>query len=93
MLTKANRLTDPADFKDVMRRSRRNVRPGVVVYTQKRDGISKFGVIAPNKVFASAVKRNRAKRVVREWFAQELKKHPEGIHVVVRLTESEFTLR
>lgn len=92
MLPKLNRVTHPTEFRNIMRKSRKTVRPGVVIYTRNWDGISQFGVIAPNKVFTNAVKRNRAKRLVREWFAAEMKTHPTGRKVVVRITDADFRL-
>lgn len=89
MLTRNMRLTDPADFRKVMRKGRAQRRSKVVIHTLMTDATtpSRFGVIAPNKVFGSAVKRNRAKRQVRAWLQAQAAQHPTGRLVVVRVVQ------
>ncbi len=48
-------------------------------------GYARFAVVAPKRVFALAVERNREKRVVREWFRLQQQRLGER-DLLIRLT-------
>jgi ribonuclease P protein component len=66
-------------------------RPGLsVVLNANTIGICRLGLIVPKRVFPRAVDRNRAKRMLREWF----RSHQERLgsrDILIRLTEGSLT--
>ncbi len=82
-LTTAHRLRQPADF-DEARRLGRRVETGAFTLRLRAhaEGVRRLGVIASRKA-GPAVRRNRAKRVLRELFRRNPEALPVSCDVVV----------
>ncbi len=78
------RLSRSADFDRVFRAGRAHAGPELVLYVFPRgdSDASRLGLSVSRKV-GGAVERNRVKRLLREAFAQESTRLPEGTDAVV----------
>jgi ribonuclease P protein component len=65
MLPKQERLTRWGEFREVLRRGRRYVAAGLVVYYRRGVGGARVGIRVPRRV-GGAVVRNRVRRRLRE---------------------------
>ncbi len=75
-------LTRNNDFRRVYARGRSYIAPCVVVYIFKdKKGLSKYGITASKKV-GCAVKRNRARRVIKHAFFELLPQIKSGYSIV-----------
>lgn len=85
MLAKANRITHGTDYKAVVRRGSRIVRPNTVLYVRRRPapGPARFGFIVAKNV-GNAVTRNRVRRRLKAASSRLLGSAPDGIDVVIR---------
>lgn len=67
------KLCHSRDFEQVLRRGmRRSVRGMNLLAVKNHEGYPRFGLVVPRSV-GNAVRRNRVKRILREYFRQ----HPE----------------
>ena len=85
--SRADRLGRPADFKRVQRRGQRRVSPEFIVIAadaaeSKGAGQKRLGLTVSRRV-GCAVRRNRIKRHVREWFRATRKELRLGTELVV----------
>ncbi|GAA1211325.1 ribonuclease P protein component [Rhodoglobus aureus] len=85
MLSKANRVTHPGDFRLAVRRGRRYSAPHCVVHivSNERSTGVRFGFIV-SKAVGNAVVRNKVRRRLRAAAAQLLPNVPGSVDVVVR---------
>lgn len=84
MLPKKNRLTKKSEFSEVLAKGRIFQGPlfGTAVY-KRNDGLpAKIGIIVSKKISKLAVKRNRAKRLLRESLRRLIKNAPDGNSIV-----------
>lgn len=84
MLPKKNRLTKKSEFSEVLTKGRIFQGPlfGTAVY-KRNDGLpAKIGIIVSKKISKLAVKRNRAKRLLRESLRRLIKDAPDGLNIV-----------
>jgi ribonuclease P protein component len=92
VLAKANRITRGADYKTVVRRGSRIVRPNTVMYVRRgtAPGPCRFGFIVAKNV-GNAVTRNRVRRRLKAATAEFLPSVPTGTDVVIRALPSAAT--
>lgn len=85
MLSKANRVTHPSDFRLAVRRGRRYSAPHCVVHivSNERSTGVRFGFIV-SKAVGNAVVRNKVRRRLRAAAAQILPNVPGSLDIVVR---------
>jgi ribonuclease P protein component len=85
VLPRANRVTQPADFRVIVRRGRRVAGANTVLYvaTRGEQGPSRFGFIV-TKAVGNAVTRNLVKRRLRAASVDALEVIGEGTDVIVR---------
>ncbi|MGV8912205.1 MAG: ribonuclease P protein component [Rhodoglobus sp.] len=85
MLSKANRVTHPSDFRLAVRRGRRYSAPHCVVHivSNERSTGVRFGFIV-SKAVGNAVVRNKVRRRLRAAAAQLLPNVPDNSDIVVR---------
>ena len=85
MLAKANRITQPSDFRLAVRKGRRYSAPHFVVHvvTNNETDASRFGFIV-SKAVGNAVSRNRVRRRLRSVAARELPGVEPSSDIVVR---------
>ena len=85
MLARANRVTQPADFRTAVRRGRRVGTSAAVLHVLERPGSqpSRFGFIVAKSV-GGAVTRNLVKRRLRSVSREVLASMPTGRDVVMR---------
>ena len=92
MLAKANRITSGADYRAVVRRGSRIVRPNTVMYVRRdaAPGPSRFGFIVAKNV-GNAVTRNRVRRRLKAAAFELLPSVPSGTEIVIRALPSAAT--
>src|SRR3989344_2363913 len=83
MLKKANRLSKDRDIKQVFARGRGFFNPFLQLRYSKTQGAPKWAYVISTKVSKSAVKRNRLKRILREWTQKKLGACAGGDYVLV----------
>jgi len=89
-LTTAQRLCRPADFDEARRLGRRvEAGPFTLRLRTRTGGVRRLGVIASRKA-GPAVRRNRAKRVLRELFRRNQEALPAACDVVVVVRSNFF---
>ena len=92
MLPRANRLTDGAEYKAVVRRGARCSGPNTVTYVvaSPHGGATRFGFIVSKQV-GTAVVRNTVRRRLKAICAEFLDTVPEGTDVVIRALPASAT--
>ena len=76
-------IKENRDFRRLYRQSSSLVSPALVVYLKEtRAGFSRLGITAGKKI-GSAVKRNRAKRVIREAYRTLLPRFKVNVDMVI----------
>lgn len=85
MLATRNRMRTSAGFSHTVRSGVRNGRRNLVLYVVQSSGeeSSQVGFIVA-KTVGNAVTRNLVKRRLREIAAETIRRHPQGVNVVVR---------
>ncbi len=83
MLAKINRLAKDQDVKRVFRQGRDFFNPNFTVKYLANATSLRFAIVVSIKVFKKATKRNRLKRIIREFLKASLKKFQLGDYVVV----------
>lgn len=89
-LRKHERIRAGIDFKEIFRRGTRYSTPhfAVILYENNRN-VRRVGIAVSRKV-GSAVKRNRVKRLLREFFRLNKDRLPEG-HDVIFIAKPDAT--
>jgi len=82
MLTKTNRLAKDQDIKKVFARGRGFFNPNYGLKFLAKGSVSRLTIVVSTKVFKRAVKRNRLKRILREYFRKNLKRMRPGDYVL-----------
>jgi ribonuclease P protein component len=92
VLAKANRITSGTDYKAVVRRGSRIVRPNTVMYVRRgaAPGPSRFGFIVAKNV-GNAVTRNRVRRRLKAATSELTMSVPAGTDIVIRALPSAAT--
>ena len=81
--TKRERVLKREDFVNLNRLGRRQHTPHfTVIYRRNHSGINRLGITASKKI-GNAVKRNRVKRLVREFFRLNKHRFPQGYDLVI----------
>lgn len=76
-------LNDNRDFLNLYRKGNCIVSKNIVVYFNKNSlSYNRFGITAGKKV-GNAVKRNRAKRIIRQAYRENEIKFPVGMDIVI----------
>ena len=82
MLKKNNRLAKARDIKTTLARGRNFFNPFYgIKFLPKKEGL-RLTVVVSTKVFKSAVKRNRIKRILREYLRKNLGKFRTGDYLI-----------
>jgi len=80
---KEKRLLNRADFVNLNRSGKRlYTKHFSLIIKQNRQGVTRLGVIVSKKT-GNAVKRNRIKRLIREFFRLNQSHFPQGCDIVV----------
>lgn len=89
MLAKANRITSGTDYRSVVRRGSRVVRPNTVTYVRSSTagGPVRFGFIVAKNV-GNAVTRNRVRRRMKAASLELVSSVPAGTDIVIRALPS-----
>jgi ribonuclease P protein component len=82
MLKKVNRLAKAKDIRATLGRGRPFFNPYFSVKFLRKAAPSRFTVVVSTKVYKSAVKRNRLKRVLREFLRHRLSQLPQGDYLI-----------
>ena len=81
--SKKERLLNRKDFVNLNRSGQKSICAHFIIYTGINGlGITRLGITASKKV-GNAVKRNRAKRLIREFFRLNKQYMPRGIDILV----------
>ena len=83
MLHKKNRLAKDADIARTFARGRGFFNSFFSLKVLSGPGNARFAVVVSTKVFKSAVKRNRLKRLVREYLRKNLDKYKSGNYMLM----------
>ncbi len=83
MLHKSNRLAKAKDIAEAFSRGRTFFNPFFTIKFLSRAPQKLFTVVVSTKVFKSAVKRNRLKRVLREHIRKNLTQFKNGSYMVI----------
>lgn len=83
MLKKENRLTKAKDIQNAFAKGRSFFNYFYTIKYSFSPTIKKFTVVVSTKVFKSAVKRNRVKRIIREYIRKNLIRFKTGNYLVV----------
>lgn len=84
MLPKKNRLTKKSEFSEVLTKGKifQGLLFAIAVY-KRNDGLpARAGIIVSKKISKLAVKRNKAKRLLRESLRRLIKDAPDGLGLV-----------
>ena len=83
MLKKTNRLAKANDIAAAFSRGRSFFNPFFTLKFLSAPSIKRFTIVVSTKVFKSAVKRNRLKRVIREYIRKNLALFKNGSYLVI----------
>lgn len=83
MLKKTNRLAKATDIAAAFARGRSFFNPFFTIKFFSQLSVKRFTVVVSTKVFKSAVKRNRLKRIVREYIRKNLDKFKSGSYLII----------
>lgn len=83
MLKKTNRLAKATDIAAAFARGRSFFNPFFTVKFFSNPKAKLFTVVVSTKVFKSAVKRNRLKRIIREYVRKNLDKFKSGSYMII----------
>jgi len=93
-LTGKEKLKNPADFKRVSKKGRRyssdNLNLSVLKVGDKTEK-TRIGITIPNRVEKSAVKRNKTRRLIREFFRLNKDKFTAGTDYSFYVRKNVFT--
>lgn len=86
---KTGRLQRADEFRNLVRNSRVIRENGVALYISRDESMlrSRLGILASRKVLKRAVDRNRAKRVIREFFRTHKEKFARPVDCIVRIVD------
>lgn len=87
---KRERMLKTPDFRQVFRRGRSVIVRGVKVYTfiKKENEPSRLGVSVAKKVVPHACDRNRAKRILRDFFRKSKKNLTRPADILIKILDS-----
>ncbi len=88
MLKKVNRLAKGKHIRAALQKGRTFFTPYFSVKFFLGSASPRFAVVVSTKVYKSAVKRNRLKRVIREWLRLNLKKLKPGDYMLMAKTKT-----
>lgn len=88
MLPRANRMTDPAEFRRCFKEGTRAGSATLVVHCRTDEDLSPslVGFVVPKKEIMRANGRNRVKRQLRHLMRERLANQPQSARIVVRIT-------
>ena len=92
---KTERLRRSAEFRDIVRNSRALREDGVALYVSQNDSnqTSRLGILVSRRALKRAVDRNRAKRLIREFFRVQKENFLRPADLVVRILDSSNLLK
>src|SRR3990167_1673216 len=87
--SKTERLRRSEEFGNLIRNSRTIRENGVTLYVSQNESMpqSRLGILVSRRAMKRVVDRNRAKRVIREFFRAEKGNFLEHIDLVVRIVD------
>ena len=87
---KAERLRRSEEFGNLIRNSRTIRENGVTLYVSQNKSMpqSRLGILVSRRAMKRAVDRNRAKRVIREFFRTHKEKFSSHFDIIVRVIDS-----
>lgn len=83
MLKKENRLTKAKDIQNAFAKGRSFFNHFFTIKYSLSPNLQKFTVVVSTKVFKSAVKRNRVKRIIREYIRLNLSRFKSGGYIII----------
>jgi ribonuclease P protein component len=83
MLHKSNRLAKATDIAAAFARGRSFFNPFFTIKFLSQPSVKRFTVVVSTKVFKSAVKRNRLKRIVREYIRKNMGQFKNGSYLIM----------
>ena len=87
---KTESLRDAGEFRNLVRNSRALRENGVALYVSPNESApprSRLGILVSRKALKRAVDRNRAKRVIREFFRKRKEHFLKPVDLVVRILD------
>lgn len=85
---KSSRLKLASDFRELLRNGKSFRENGLALYVRKSNAHqSRLGIIVSKKVLSRAVDRNRAKRIIREYYRKEKSNFQNTVDLIIRIVE------
>lgn len=86
---KSSRLKLASDFQELLRNGKSFRENGLVISFRKSNATqSRLGIVVSKRVLSRAVDRNRAKRIIREYYRKEKNSFREPHDIIVRVVEN-----
>ncbi len=90
---KTSRLKLASDFRGLLKNGKSSRQNGIAVYFKESDQKkSRLGIIVSKRILKRAVDRNRAKRLIREFFRREKNHFNSNFDFLIRLYQSDNLL-
>lgn len=85
---KLSRLKLASDFRELLKNGKFFRGNGIIVYFRKSHATqNRLGIIVSKKILSRAVDRNRAKRIIREYYRKEKNKFQNNFDLIIWIVE------